>query len=57
MTPQPSAPDEYRARAHRLREIAARRETAESVREALFMAADEYEKLAQAAERGGEMSN
>lgn len=46
-------PTDYRARAHRLREIAERRETVETVREALVMAAEEYERLAQAAERAG----
>lgn len=44
-----SAAEDYRAKAQRLREIAARRETAPSVREALAMAADEYERLAQRA--------
>ena len=51
MTEPFSAPADYRARAHRLREIAERRETAETVREALVMAAEEYERLAAAAER------
>ena len=44
-----SAAEDYRAKARRLREIAARRETAPSIREALAMAADEYEKLADTA--------
>ena len=48
-----SAAEDYRAKAQRLREIAARRETATSVREALAMAADEYERLAESALRGG----
>ena len=47
-----SAAEDYRAKARRLREIAERRETAPSVREALAMAADEYEKLAEGAARG-----
>lgn len=48
------ASEDYRAKARRLREIAARRETAPSIREALGMAADEYEKLATSVERGGQ---
>lgn len=48
-----SASEDYRAKARRLREIAARRETAPSIREALAMAADEYEKLATSVEQGG----
>ncbi len=52
MISSPSAADDYRAKAQRLREIAARRETAPSVREALAMAADEYERLAEHATRG-----
>ena len=48
-----AASEDYRAKARRLREIAARRETAPSIREALGMAADEYEKLAASAEQGG----
>ncbi len=52
-----SAADDYRAKAQRLREIAARRETAPSIREALAMAAEEYERLAQRATRGDEPRN
>lgn len=52
-----SAADDYLAKARRLREIAARRETAPSVREALGMAAEEYERLAEHATRDGERRN
>ena len=53
MNELPSPSDEYRARADRLREIAARAETAASIRDALVMAAEEYEKLARSVESGG----
>jgi hypothetical protein len=42
-----SAAEDYRDKARRLREIAARRETAPSIREALAMAAEEYDRLAE----------
>jgi outer membrane protein assembly factor BamD (BamD/ComL family) len=44
--------EDYRAKARRLREIASRHETAPSVREALAMAAEEYERLARTVEQG-----
>jgi len=44
--------DDYRDKARRLREIAARRETTPTVREALAMAAEEYDRLAEHAARG-----
>ena len=47
-----SAADDYRTKARRLREIAAQRETSQLVREALTMAAAEYERLAERAVRG-----
>jgi hypothetical protein len=47
-----AAAQDYRAKAQRLREIAARQETAPSVREALAMAAEEYDRLAESATRG-----
>jgi len=52
-----SAASDYRAKAQRLREIAARRETTPSIREALGMAADEYERLAERATREDEPRN
>jgi len=52
-----SAAEDYRAKARRLREIAARRETAPSVREALGMAAEEYERLAERAAHGSYPAN
>lgn len=52
-----SAAEDYRAKARRLREIAERRETAPSIREALAMAADEYEKLAASAAPGDKPPN
>ena len=57
MVSNASAAEDYRAKAQRLREIAARRETAPSVREALGMAAEEYDRLAERAARGGEPLN
>ncbi|HTP82336.1 MAG TPA: hypothetical protein VMQ11_05300 [Alphaproteobacteria bacterium] len=52
MVSNASAAEDYRAKAQRLREIAARRETAPSVREALAMAAEEYDRLAETALHG-----
>ena len=49
-----SVAEDYRAKARRLREIASQRETSPTVREALGMAAEEYEKLARSTEHGGQ---
>jgi outer membrane protein assembly factor BamD (BamD/ComL family) len=52
-----AAADDYRDKARRLREIAARHETTPTVREALAMAAEEYDRLAEHAAHGDEPSH